>query len=465
MNRKTSSIIALAMTLSTTTFALTLDEYMLVVKTKNKVFRAYEASLEASHSKFVAGDLTLSPVFTAGYSLATDMSQPSTLGTKREIQEYSLGIAKKFSTGTAVSLSAQTDQFKNETAAPSDQFSTGGLGISLTQSLWKDFFGHGTRLRQQRESLVNQFESLGIDLKLRATAFDAESAYWDYAFAQEDLKLKKENLDRAKKMEKWTSNRVSNGISDRADLMNVRALAALREVQFATAEDDLKTQEIRIREYLVLDETEKTPDVTADLVMARLDVAQLAKSNKDIVKIDLYLSSLEAQSKQMIASEIKDSLRPDLSLVGSYGTTAYNREYSEVTANIADTDKPKTFIGLNFSWMFDTDAKTSQLSAASKDALASQYIAERNLVLGRIAWKELLRKYELTKKNIVTLEKVAQFQRERAKAEQDKFNKGRTVTANVVTAETDAAEAEVSLLRAKSGLRKLEASSLLFIAL
>ena len=65
--------------------------------------------------------------------------------------------------------------------------------------------------------------------------------------------------------------------------------------------------------------------------------------------------------------------------------------------------------------------------------------------------------------NVKTLEKIAQYQRERAKAEQDKFSKGRTITANVVTAETDSAEAEVKFLKAKSGLRKLEASALMFM--
>ena len=68
----------------------------------------------------------------------------------------------------------------------------------------------------------------------------------------------------------------------------------------------------------------------------------------------------------------------------------------------------------------------------------------------------------MTQENVKTLEKIANYQRERAKAEQDKFSKGRTITASVVTAETDSAEAEVRFLKAKSGLRKLEASTLLF---
>ncbi len=451
---------------SSNVHALNLNEYMLIVKKNNKIFQGLNSSLEATRDKLTSGDAVLSPVLSAGYSLATDKSLPSSLGDDRKVTQYNLGVAQRFSTGTAINLSARTDQFENKTAAPpADRFATGGLGISLSQSLWKDFFGAGTRLRQDRELAVNQFESARIDLQIRAATFDAESVFWDYAFAQDDLKLKKSNLERAQRLEKWTSNRVSNGISDRADLMNVKALAAVREVQYLTAQDEIRTQETKLREYMGLDSLTPTPEVNEEAVLLRDEIKEAAKSKKTLIKIDSYLTSLEAKAKQFVAAEVKDSLRPDLALTASYGTSAYNREYSEVAQNIAETDRPKTFIGVNFSWAFDTDAKSAVLSAARKDALAAQYISERNLILGKNAWADLLRKYEITKQNLLTLEKVALYQRERAKAEQDKFNKGRTVTATVVTAETDAAEAEVNFLKVKSGLRKLESSIVLFIAL
>ena len=457
-------LFGLVLLVGSTSHALTLEQYMQAVKTKNKIFSALDSSKEAANDKLTAGDIGLSPVITAGYSLITDKTLPSMLGNRREIEEYSLGISKRFVTGTSLSLTGKTNEFENELAFPNDKYSTGGLGITLSQSLWRDFFGAGTRLRQEREQTLNQFETLRIELQIRLTTFEAESVFWDYAFAQEDLRLKKSNLERAQRLEKWTSNRVSNGISDRADLMNVKALAALREVQFATAQDEIKTQETKFREYMNLSDTEKTPAVDDDMIQSRNYVDQLTK-NKSVVKIDLYLSSLEAKTKQLIANEIKDQSRPDLALVAGYNTSAYDRDYSEMSKNISKTDYPRTFIGLNFSWMFDSTAKSAQVSAATKDALSSKYIAERNLALGLNAWSDLIRKYETTKKNVTTLEKVALYQRERAKAEQDKFNKGRSVTFNVVTAETDAAEAEVNLLRAKAGLRKLEASSILYIAL
>lgn len=454
-----------AILLSSQSQAVTLDEYMQRVKKENKIFRSLTYSIESSNERLTAGDIVLVPTLTAAASLADDASLPSIFGTKREVAEYSLGFSKKFTTGTSLSLSAKTDQYRSDNANPPyDQYSNGGLGISLQQSLWKDFFGQSTVYRKNRETIINQAETLGVDLKLRGALYDAQSTFWDYAVAQEDLRLKKSNLERAKKLENWTSNRVSNGISDRADLMNVKALAAVREVQLVTAEDEIKTQETKFREYLSVADGEPTPSIEANLMLAQNYFGDLTKK-KNVVQIATYLSVLDAKTKKIIADEVTESLRPDVTLLGSYNTTSYDRDYTQMTSNITRSDRPKTFIGVSLTWLIDTDAKAAQTSAAAKDALAAQYLSERNLVLGKNAWSDLLRKYEITQQSVKTLEKVANYQRERAKAEQEKFGKGRTITANVVTAETDAAEAEVTLLKAKSGLRKLEASSILFIAL
>lgn len=465
MKLKLISSVVLTTVFASSAFSLTLEEYLQEVKKKNKIFSSLEASKGASLDKMVAGDVGLSPVLVAGASIAEDKSLPSTLGPRRQVTEYSLGVSKKFSTGTTLGVSAKTDQYNNDTTTANyDQYSTGGLGVSLQQSLWKDFFGAGTRLRQDLDSNVNQIETISLDLQMRATLYDAESVFWDYSVASEDLKLKQANFDRAKKIEQWTANRVNNGISDRADLMNARALAGLREVQLATAQDEIKTQEAKFKEYLGLSDSEPTPIVTDSLAKSHNYMDDLAKK-KDIIKIESYLTSLQAKTKGLVAEQVKDGLKPDLTLLGTYSTSAYDRNYDAMSRNITKTDLPKTYLGLSFTWMFDTDAKLAQISSSEKDALSSKLQAERSLTLGRIAWNDLKRKYEMTRQNVINLEKVAQYQRERAKAEQDKFTKGRTVTATVVTAETEAAEAEVTLLKAKSGLRKLEASSVLFMSL
>lgn len=445
---------------------MTLDEYMNLVLKNNKLVSSYDISIEAAQDKKTAGDLALSPTLTSGYSLASDKSEPSTIADKRDTTSMNIGLAKKFSSGTTLNITVDTTKYAYEQpVTPGNTgYSRGGVGLSLQQSLWKDFFGVATRLRQGREEITSRLEKLGYELKRRATLIEVESDFWDYIVAQEDLKLKQDNLDRAKKLESWTANRVYNGISDQSDLLQVKALVSTRELDMANAQDELKNRSVKIKENLGLTETENVPELSANLNQSRTHVQDLSK-NRNVIKIESYLTTLEADVKQKSSEEVLDSLRPDLSLTGKYNTSAYNVDYGVMQSNLTKTERPITFLGLTFSWMFGSDAKSSQLSAAKKEALASKYRSEQAQINGVNAWNEHLRRYELTKRNVTTLQKISQLQIERAKAEQSKFSKGRTITSNVVTAETESAEAEVNYLKAKSGLRKLEAATQLYMSI
>jgi outer membrane protein TolC len=403
-------------------------------------------------------------VLTASYVDATDKSRPSQLGTRRDVEMYSLGIAKKFFTGTLVKLDAQVGDFENPgTVVPGfDLYTTGSVGITVQQSLWKDFFGNGTRTKISRLEKQAELEKLAAVLQARLALYDVEANFWDYALANEDYKLKKANLERAQKIDKWTANRVSNGISDRADLMNAKALMALREAQFIAAEEELKSQEVKLRDNLQLEDNEKTPEIKADLSQARPYLINLLKM-KNVEKIEARMASLEAQARALGADETVDALRPDLSVFGNYTRTSYNRDHDTAVDEMNKDDYPKNSVGVNFTWVFETDAKSGTRQAARREALAAKLKADKKVSEGKDAWTDLIRKYDVLKNSVSTLEKVAEYQRERAKAEQNKLSQGRTVTANVVLAETDAAEAEINLLRTRSNLRKLEASSLFFV--
>lgn len=458
-------LILLTALISISVNAMSIDDYLNQVKARNKNIRSYDIDVEAAGEKQVAGDLALSPILTGSYYVQTDKSLPLLmfLANKRTTTATALGLSKKFSTGTTLAFTGETYKYDyDQPLTPGDTgYSTGRLGISLTQSLWKDSFGRATRLRQNREALTARLEKLSSDLKKRATLIQVESDYWDFLVAQENVKLKQANLERAKKLQSWSSNRVYNGISDQSDLLQIKALVSSRELELANAKDELESKGITIRENLDLVAGDSVPEFTSSLTDSRPYVNELSKKS-NMIRIQNYLSQLEAKIKQDASDEVRDSLRPDLALTGKYYTTSYDVDYSTMQSNIAKDDRPVTFVGLSLSWMFGSDAVSAQKSSADKSALAAKYRAEQEALVGKNAWQDFLRKYEVTKQNVLTLEKIAQIQSERSKQEQIRLSKGRTITFNVVTAETDSAEAQVNYLKAKSGLRKLEASSLLF---
>jgi hypothetical protein len=133
------------------------------------------------------------------------------------------------------------------------------------------------------------------------------------------------------------------------------------------------------------------------------------------------------------------------------------------TSNIADLDRPTAKVALNLVYIFDTDVKSAAKNAARKEALASRLIAERKLLDSDSSWSELNRHYAEMTKRVEAAEQIFKLQTDRAKAQNNLFNMGRSITMNVVDAEQDAATAELNLSRLKSEQRKMEATARLYM--
>lgn len=451
--------------------ALTLEEYLAEVRKNHKEFQSLDISREAAEDRRKAGDLSLTPALVMGASYLNDQKMPQTSGgTQLMTDQYNLGIEKLFSSGTKVGLSGTVQ--KIEIANPlfpgiPGEYSTGSLGVSLSQSLWKNSFGQGIRLRQQREAVTASLEKESYNLQQRQILINAEMAYWDYLYQAEELQQKKESLERARKIETWLKRRFQDGISDKADYLNAQALTASRELALEVTRDQSLAAEKNVRDFLELSPTEKLPVLSSDFKKARaLSVSVSADGSGEVVRLDSYLSALEAKAKGIGAKEARDALRPDLVLQGAYSTNSnVQSSPSEALNRISNTAIPSTQVGVQFTYLFDSDAKVSQESLARKEALAAQYRSERKMLESESSWSELQRRYGELLKQIETAEKLSRLQLSRAKEQSLKLSRGRSVTSDVVMAEEDASSSALALNRLRSEARKLEAQSRLFIRL
>ena len=446
--------------------AMTVDQYLNQVKARNPIYRATEISAEASLDKLEAGEISLAPVLSATYQKSRDKSLPSQLSPDRSMETYSLGVAKKFVTGTSLEIKANVNDFDNAQVpvmfAGFGQYATGVLGVSLKQSLWKDFFGYGTRATIERINKTSQIEAVAADLQNQGLLAEAEGIYWDYVFAQEDLKLKKFNLDRANQLNSWMSRRVQNGTGEKADGFNSGALKSMRELEYLQSQTNLKNTEIKFRENLNLKENEKTPAVNETVSLNSAKITNLA-TNKKIVQAQAFIDYLDAQARYYAAEETVDQLRPDLNIFGTYNYTSYETERKDAIKNMTKSDYPQYVVGASFVWQFDTSAKRGVARAAQKQAEASKMMADKKLKDGEQEWQKFVRDYQVLADNLKLVEQVADLQRKRASEENTRLSRGRTITANVITAETESAEASINLLRTKIGLLKMEAASRTYI--
>ncbi len=464
-----TAMIALILAMAQSGAAMTLEEYLQTVQKKNRNFQALDASQDAATSRYQQGDLDLSPILSASGNYIDDKSLQSvgtSLVTHSQVRQYSLGLAKKFSTGTQASVTSSVEALNVEgatgTSGLSSESHIGTLGVSVSQSLWKDFFGTSTRLRWERERSQAQYEKTGYNLQAKQALIDAESAFWDLLYLQQELDIRKASLERAKKIEGWVRNRASNGIGDRADVLNAQGLVAARNLQLIATQDDLKAAQARFADQIEWGE-QPVPVLEANLAQVRPLKNFVGGEQGRIVRLDTYLSVLDAEVKKVNAKEAVEKVSPDLVLSGQYKTNGYDTTDAKAASRMTDKDYPVSTVGVAFTWALDWDAKGAVRNSAQKDALAAQLKKEKSLMDSETAWKEINRRHAEMSARIDAAETLSKVQTAKAAAERDKLAKGRSITSNVITAEQDAADAELNLTKMKAEQRKLESQSRLFV--
>ncbi len=450
--------------------SLTLEQYLSSIENKNKSFQSVEANLTAAQTRYNQGDLELSPFLTANAFYQDDKSNQYGVGSltsHQQIRQYSLGLAKKFSTGTQAQISGNVQAINAQGVASQTPFAAenhiGTMSFSMSQSLWKDFFGQSTRLRWQREKAQRELEINSIELAKRNLLTEGEGIYWETLYLQNELQVRQASLERAKKIEAWVKNRVSNGIGDRADLLNAQGLVAARELQLISAKDELRAVQEKVRLQLGLGPQEEIPSFEGNIKQGRVLFDLLDGQGSRVLRIDTYLSSLEADAKEVLAFEAEERIKPDLNLSAIYKTNSYESTDSKAIGKMTNTEKPVFGIGLNFSWALDWEAKGAVKSTAKSEALSARLKKEHKFQEGESAWREIVRRHQELSNRVKAAGQLAEIQTAKAAAEREKLSKGRTVTSNVITAEQDADEAQLSLAKLNAEQRKLESNVRLFM--
>ena len=274
-------------------------------------------------------------------------------------------------------------------------------------------------------------------------------------------------MDRAKAILQWVQRRNSNGIGDKADVLNAQGLAQARELELLNAKDDLRTAQQKVADQLEIKNLSELPDLQGNLGQNRSVKSYVnpASAKNRIVRLDAYLAILDAKAKAVVAEESQDSLRPDLVVQGSYKTNGYDDDLNGSWAKTTDPGHPTVNVGVEFRWLLDWETKGAARNAAKMDALAATLKKERQLIESDSDWSELLRKNDELSKKIAVAQKISETQTAHAAAERQKLAKGRAITSDVITAEQDADEAALTLTKLKTEQRKLESQGRLYIAI
>lgn len=425
--------------------------------------KAADLDIQSLTLEIQARDLELTPTIKTELTKFWDDRPSSSSNPEREGSGIEVTLNKPFATGTALSLVSDVE--RTEYDSRTDEDNLVNWQLSVTQSLWQNRFGRQTSLRRHRDNYEYQSRMLKILLNRQSTLIELENLYWDIAYAHEELRIRKENLERSQKILSWIQERYDRSAAEHVDLLQAQTLVSSRELQLQSSEDTLKTLLSRLGEKLDLN-TEFFP-VTEDLkqdrdinsLTAQTDFAPAAPALIETLQEQADADLFKAESDLAI-----DKIKPVLEAGYTYGQQGLNTSFASARDNAFSKDDNYHEFGVVFSMPLDLPLIIKSNEASRLKTKAQEARSKRSKRQSNLQWADLERMIIEQKKRVQTAQTIAKLQNDKSQEERARYEKGKTTTFQVITFEQDAAESELLVWQLTKQLRQTEAQARSYIS-
>ncbi|MGH9415798.1 MAG: TolC family protein [Terriglobales bacterium] len=314
---------------------LTLNEFLTLVlanDTQVHLLRLAEANASeavlAAHSPF---DPNLTASFRSNRSVQAQSSQTSGAATLSQLgQNTSLGYTQTLSTGQQVQLSFGASRNSSNSAFSTFNPSLGSnFSLSITQSLLRN----RSNLQNSTGLLVAKTQLLMVGDQTQTNIADqlvtAADQYWATVEARDQITVQQDAVNLAQKSYERDEESLKLGALAPGDIFTSQAQVAQDQTALLQAQSNYKQQVDVLRRLIGadLDPTAKSATLVLD------DDPSATTPMPPSLSVDQAVSQalrrrpeLDALQRQDIEdnfnlSKSRDSLRPDLSLTGTYGSS------------------------------------------------------------------------------------------------------------------------------------------------
>jgi outer membrane protein TolC len=278
-------------------------------------------------------------------------------------------LQKPFTTGTTVGLEidrnwANSNLLSGVPSTVYDRYTQNIAGLSITQNLWRNFFGRADRNELSAANKNNQAAQTGRLVDLQSLVLDAMRAYWKAYVAQQNFQEALNSRDRYQKLVTAVRRKAGYGYTTAGELPQAEAeyeshvqSVKTGSANYLAAVDALLTllklpagTEIRFK---AVEDLPTPPTATA----ASLDDLRAVKAQR---------LRKEAADEALVGAKYRDAA--DLSLVGKAYTSGTDRDANEADRQLTAGNYPQYFIGLRYQYSFGSGLYDAQIR--NKEAAA-----------------------------------------------------------------------------------------------
>ncbi len=446
---------------TTGTLQLTVPEAILLALENNHGMRIQRFGPPLSRLNEAIARAAFDPVVTAGasYSRTRTRSEDPVTGdtvrTTAERTQGNIGISTFLPTGTDVSIGLSTSRSDTD-PGPANNTSRGQM--SVTQSLLRGF-GLDVNLASLRQARLDtqrsQYELRGYAESLIA---QVEETYWDYALAQEQIRIVTDSLNLALDQLRETQERVQVGKLAPTELAAAEAEVASRRESLINARSALATTRLRLLR-LINPATPSLWDRPIELldrpepVEAELDAVEEHVKVAMLLRPDLNQARLAIQSSDLTLVQTRNGLLPRLDLFITLGGTGYADSFSGSVRG-EDSRSYDGTVGFSFDYPIGNRAPQArhQRALLSRDQLEEALENTRQLVEVdvRSAYIEVTR----AKEQVAATSATRRAQEEKLRSETEKFRVGKSTSLQVAQAQRDLLSAQIDEVRSRAAYLK-----------
>jgi outer membrane protein len=237
------------------------------------------------------------------------------------------GYTEGFATGTVFNATFTSTRL-NETSTRLNlnPFTTGALGVTLTQPLLQGF---GISMNKRFIHIAANEGHIAKDVfaqQLISTISDTIRLYWDLVSLQEDLQVKDESLQAAERLYRDTKNEVELGTQAPVDLTSAMAQVASNRQAYINEQGMVLQQELLLKEVLTRKGISE-PSLAAASIDA---ITPIGSPDSDTLeplgtlideatrqRPDLALAEKQEEDTRLSLKGSRNALLPELSLVAS----------------------------------------------------------------------------------------------------------------------------------------------------
>lgn len=330
---------------------------------------------------------------------------------------------------------------------------TANAGIfTMSQPLLKNFWIDGTRLQIFLDKKQLKITELGLQDKVITAVTQVEEAYYNLIFQDENIKVQQKALELAERLVAENRRRVEVGALAPLDEKQAESQAAASRADLLDAQANRETAE-RVLKALLSDDYNEWMDVHIQPSEALLAIPQTLNLQDSWRKgltqrPDLLQARITVEQQTRTVSYRKNQLYPQLDLVGSFGYSASDIEFSGALGQISSRGNPNYSYGVAVTLpLANTGARNSYKSAkVTKEQLQLQLRQVEQGAL--ISIENSMANARISYERVSVTHQATLYADDALKAEQTKLEKGKSTSFVVLQLQSNLTAARSAEIRA-----------------